>query len=1080
MTFQELLQHIRAQAFSERGKGDLFERAMRGFLKTYPLYESAFREVWLWNDFPYRSALSSKDTGIDLAALTFDGEYWAVQCKCYQEDRYIDKAEVDSFLSLSGKSFSAPTDTSPTDKPEVFRFSKRLWLSTTNRWTSDAENTIKDQSPEVLRLNLVDLEAAPVDWELLIKGDIGAKARKAKKRLRAHQAEAVEKVLEHFKLNDRAKLIMACGTGKTFTSLKIAENIGVEQNKGRVVLFLTPSIALLAQTLREWAGDAELALTPICICSDAGVSKKSLEEDASILDLALPASTDAENIVKQFKRAQAGQKEGLIVFFSTYQSIGVVQAAQRELAFEFDIIICDEAHRTTGITLKGEESSAFVKVHSIDNIRAKKRLYMTATPRLYHENSKTKAIEKEAVLASMDDEAVYGAEAHRIGFGEAVDRKLLSDYKVFVFVLDGAAELQDFLSQGETEISTDDVSKLIGCINALSKRSSSTADLIRFSDPKPMRRAVMFCPTIKASMAAARTFEKYKGEYYAKFPPDIKALLVSAEAHHIDGSMGMPKRSGELAWLKSVDIEKNECRILTNVRCLTEGIDVPTLDAVIFLSAKNSEIDVVQAVGRVMRTAHDKEYGYIIIPVIIPSDIAPEHALEDNARYKTLWSVLNALRAHDDRFDVFINKINLNIVKNPPNALRGDGSDEAGDDGGGDSRIIISLPPRVQFVQNAIYARMVEKVGNKQYWDRWAKDVTVIAEGYTARIRGLIAQDGQHRDAFNKFLTSLQEALNPSVDEAAAVEMLAQHYITKPVFEALFENYSFVESNPVSKALQGIVNILEELEEDRLKLTRFYESVRRRVEGIKSPKAKQAVITELYDKFFDAAFKKTTEKLGIVYTPVEIVDFINLSVAKIIKQEFNRSLSDEGVHILDPFTGTGTFIARLIESSLIEAAALPRKYKQEIHANEIVLLAYYIASVNIENAYHDACAQQAQGGYLPFDGVCFTDTFQLGEKEHSEIAYSQTLSGNFDRIIDQKAASIQVIIGNPPYSAGQKSANDDAKNEKYELLDARIAEHYAKGANAQNKNSLYDSYIRAFRWSTDRLRGQDGIIAFVT
>ena len=264
-------------------------------------------------------------------------------------------------------------------------------------------------------------------------------------------------------------------------------------------------------------------------------------------------------------------------------------------------------------------------------------------------------------------------------------------------------------------------------------------------------------------------------------------------------------------------------------------------------------------------------------------------------------------------------------------------------------------------------------------------------------------------------------------------------------------------------------------------MQRFYDSVRQRCEGIDNAPAKQKIIIELYDKFFKKALSKTVDKLGIVYTPVEIVDFINQSVADILKKEFRRSLSDENVHIIDPFTGTGTFIVRMIQSGLIKKEALARKYREELHANEIVLLAYYIASVNIENAYHDAMGEAA-GRYTPFSGICLTDTFQLYEDENGDVQqlkFSDAFPNNSDRLITQAKTPMQIVIGNPPYSKSQTNANDDAANEHYPNLEKRIADTYATEVKSNSKNSLYDSYVKSFRWASDRLGKTGGIIGFV-
>ncbi len=715
---------------------------------------------------------------------------------------------------------------------------------------------------------------------------------------------------------------------------------------------------------------------------------------------------------------------------------------------------------------------------------------MTATPRLYADESKKKAKEADAYLCSMDDEAMYGPEVFRIGFGEAADKNLLADYKVLVLTLSESqipAALQAAVANKNKEINADDASKLVGCINALSKRMLVDEGLLKASDPSPMRKAVAFCQNIKISKKISGVFNNFKDSYYDSLTQEERTEMVSVAAQHVDGTMPATTRDEKLAWLNASPADGNECRILTNVRCLSEGVDVPSLDAVLFLSARNSQIDVVQSVGRVMRIAPGKKFGYIIIPVLIPSNVSPEEALKDNKRFEVVWTVLNALRAHDDRFSAKVNKIELNRHKSADggSVLIGGipgGEEREQTEDGKKSPTQLPLPlPQIHELQNAIYARMVQKVGDKRYWEQWAADVAKIAQRYIERINRLIAVPGPHKQAFDEFLSGLQKNINPSVSAGEVVEMLAQHLITKPVFEALFENYSFVQNNPVSRSLQALVDLMEEqaMDKDTVVLSRFYESVKMRVSGIDNTEGRQRIIVELYDKFFKTAFPQTVERLGIVYTPVEVVDFINRSVADVLKEHFGRSLSDENVHILDPFTGTGTFIARMIESGVIAPEALPRKYAHELHANEIVLLAYYIASINIENAYH--ATQGENAAYTPFNGICLTDTFQLGETADANWLYAPALAQNSERVQAQQKAPIQVIIGNPPYSVGQKSANDDAQNQSYPKLEQRIAATYAAQSTATLKNSLYDSYIKAFRWASDRLdKAHGGVVAFVS
>lgn len=1103
-TFAQILNKFRQDAFSERDKGYRFERLMQAYLKTTTLYANLFEEVWLWTEFPFHDQFGGKDTGIDLVARTVEGEYWAIQCKCYAANAFINKPDVDTFLSTSGKRFETESG--------MTGFVQRLWISTTNKWNSTAEQTIRNQNPPVTRLNLIDLENDDVDWNSLEQGIFGIASRSKPFTIREHQQQAIDQTHAYFKIDEatgqpahtRGKLIMACGTGKTFTSLRIAEN----ETGGRgLVLFLVPSIALLGQTLRSWLQQAMEPMMAVCICSDPQVSKQTEKNDndtTSVVDLALPASTDVPSIIKQLQHARRHNAEGLTVVFSTYQSIDVISRAQQQLLKEtgdafgtFDLIICDEAHRTTGVTLKDETESAFVRVHNNDFLRAVRRIYMTATPRLYTDETKKRAEENSAVLCSMDDRSMYGDEIYRIGFGEAVKQELLSDYKVLILAVgekDITPTLQNALTREDGTIDADDPSKLIGCINALSKKVlGADEEFVKGSDPLPMRRAVAFCSSIKASKAIANAFTDYKDLYMEDIREEDRATMVDVVAHHVDGSMSATKRDEELMWLKEQPENERECRMLTNARCLSEGVDVPSLDAVVFISPKNSQVDVVQSVGRVMRRSEGKKYGYIIIPVVVPANAEGDKVLENHPNFKVVWTVLNALRAHDDRFNAEVNKIELS-KKKPKNILFGGvGASRKDEDqhSDGDSKpraesaaeqLATQLSMSFNDLQNVFYAKLVTKVGTKRYWELWARDIAQIAEQHIERIKALIADNGKHRRAFDQLIRGLHRNINPGLSEQDAIEMLSQHIISRPVFEALFENYQFAASNPISRSMQKMLDLLDDetkTEEEHQKLQKFYDYVRDTVGNIHEAEGRQRIIVELYDKFFKVASPRTVEKLGIVYTPVEVVDFIIRSVGYILQREFGRSLSDENVHILDPFTGTGTFITRLLQSGLISREALERKYGREIHANEIVLMAYYIASVNIENVFHDLMGPDTE--YRPFGGICLTDTFQLGEEAADENLYSEQFPTNSRRVIEQKKRRITVIVGNPPYSVGQKSANDNAQNQKYPALDSQIERTYAAETDANNKNSLYDSYIRAFRWASDRLDKKDGgVIGFIT
>ncbi len=1059
--FGELLDKLYYGALDTRDRGDKFERLMRSYLLTDRAY--SFSKVWLWNEYPERGNRS--DIGVDLVGVRADtGEKVAIQCKFKDPDKVIAKGDVDSFISASATA----------------EFGERLMVSTSlKELGGNTRKTIDNLDKPWSTVGLAQLADAPIDWsqfnldqpEHMVRTDDA-------KSPRPHQLQAMAAVKEGFESHDRGKLIMACGTGKTYTSLQILQE---QTPRDATVLFLVPSISLLSQTLTEWKRDASEEFRAFAVCSDVKVGKNTAD-DISSTDLALPATTSAERLITQLNRFP--DYAGRTVVFSTYQSIDVLHEAQQMGFPDFDLIVCDEAHRTTGATLAGQEDSTFVRVHDQSFIRGAKRLYMTATPRVFDEGTRKKAEENSVVVASMDDEALFGPEFHRLGFGEAVEGGLLSDYKVLVLAVDEAAitrQFQELLTDEDGQLSIDDVARMVGCWKGLSTRGSTQGGMDDDAAPHPgapapMRRAVAFASNIRESQRVVDALERVSEQLAQDNPQD---LLLRAE--HVDGTMNVAQRGGKLRWLEA-EPEQGECRILTNARCLSEGVDVPSLDAVMFLNPRNSQVDVVQSVGRVMRRAKDKDYGYIILPVGIPSGVAPEAALKDSKKYKVIWSVLNALRSHDDRFEAMVNHIDLNQDRDDrldviPVTVDDDSTVVVPTNEHGE-QTVLDLPfENAQEWRDAIYAKIVQKVGDREYWENWSATIAEVAAKHTERITALVTQDPapEVAEQFDTFVTALRANLNDGISVTDAISMLSQHLITKPVFDALFEGYDFAAHNPVSVVMQRMVDTLagNNLESETATLQSFYDSVQRRATGIDNPEGKQRIITELYENFFTKAFPKQADAMGIVYTPVEIVDFILRSVDELSRRHFGVGLTDRDVHVLDPFTGTGTFMVRLIESGIIEPHDLARKYAEELHATEIMLLAYYIAAINIEATYHGV-----QGGmYVPFEGIVLGDTFQMSEDK--DVIDSEVFTGNNSRAQKQLGADIRVIVGNPPYSVGQTSANDNNANLAYPTLDTRIRDTYAALGSGQNKNSLYDSYVRAMRWGSDRIGGR-GILAYVT
>ena len=1052
--FYGALNYLRENAGTEYEKGRYFERLIRAYLLEDPFYKRRFSEVYLWSEWAERRPeVDGVDIGIDLVAEERSGGFCAIQCKCYAEDKRVSKSDLEKFIMAS----------------EHNLYTARIFVDTGRSWSANLHRAIEGLDPPVQRISAADLASRPVQWpNLSHQAPEQIDYQLETFSLREHQKEAFDDVINRFKKVDRGKLIMACGTGKTFTALRIAERIA---GVGGRVLYLVPSIGLFAQAMREWAEQQDIPHRYIGICSDTKAGKAN--EDATLMELEFPVTTD-ETVISE--ALQKNDEDNMRVVFCTYHSLPKIEEAQNAGAPAFDIIFCDEGHRTTGIDRSDDNTSPFVLVHDNDRIRAKKRLYMTATPRLYTESAKTKAAQHSIDVYSMDDPETYGPEFHRLPFSTAVEKDLLSDYKVIILAMaeQGVNEtLHRYLSNGGSEVNINDATKIVGCWRALQnpERKSPDDDSIT-----PITRAIAFTNTIKSSENLVNHWNGIIDSAIENMPEDQLPENFKCETAHVDGKKNALERKRLIEWLKG-DTE-GVCRILSNARCLSEGIDVPALDAVLFMTPRNSHVDIVQAVGRVMRKAPGKEYGYIVLPVAIPPAVDPVEALNDNERFAAVWGVLRALRSHDDRLNAEINKIDLN--NEPTEIIIFDGDGDAAENGDGTlDPEQLQLP--VGIPAHEIFAKIVEKCGDRKYWESWAKDVADIFKRLVGRIENLLNDPDNEalQEWFDAFHTELKETINDAITRESAIDMMAQHIITRPVFEALFENYDFASGNPVANALNKLQNDFGEfgLENETRDLEGFYESVRMRARGLDNSEARQRVLLELYEKFFVTALKKEVERLGIVYTPIEVVDFILHSANEVLQDEFGRSLSDEGVHVLDPFTGTGIFLTRLLQSDIIQDADLERKYREELHANEIVLLAYYIATVNIEETFRGRRGEDSS--YEPFNGIVLTDTFNLNKKEDPTLFPKEWLPDNNERAERQQKFPIQVIVGNPPWSAGQRSSADDNQNVEYPELEERVRETYVEYSTANLRNSLYDTYKMAIRWASDRIEKQ-GIIAFVT
>ncbi len=1068
---------------NQRHKGSLFEKISMRFLREHDS-ANEYESIKLWSDWEGNN--KKADRGIDIVIQTTSKEYIAVQCKFHQ-----DKISWDNISNFTSKLQSGVGEV---------RFKKGIIIST-SRLSSNAleeiEN-IRSTGIDIEEITEEDFIYSQIDWE---KFDPAQSELPLcdKKTPRPHQKEAIEATEEYFSdpKNTRGKLIMACGTGKTYTSLKIMESLDP-----KITLFLAPSIALLSQTFREYAQEKSVPFYASIVCSDDKVGKSAKKsdddtDDIQLAELPLKPSTRLEDILNTYEKAQKENKRFII--FSTYQSALRIKEAQEKGLKEIDLIICDEAHRTVGAMFSSNErddKNAFTLCHSDENIKAKKRLYMTATPKVYSESSKAKAKEKDNVIYSMDDADTFGEEIYTLNFDKAIKSDLLTDYKVIILAvrsesLSGVTNsVNKKISQLEAKgtkldkklINNEFVCKIIGThkglarqdLIALDDENKEDKDLQHKEDQDPSQRVISFCKSIKTSKNIKDSFQTIMECYDEELKKNsFKNIEISID--HIDGTMNCKERLEKLEELN--EYKQNTCKVLSNARCLSEGVDVPALDSIVFFDGKSTMVDIIQAVGRVMRKAKNKKKGYIILPIALEeSEIQNLNEAVNNTNFKNIWKVLKALRSHDSSLvdeATFREKIKVFGSNDENNQNDEESQEDTTQKDPKQAQKPLFDAILLQDLADAMYNVMPTKLGDRNYWENFTKKTGKIARILNERLKNIF---GKNPEIFSHFLNSLRSAIHQNIKEDEALDMITAHILTKPIFDALFGGDS---KNPIAKALDKMVLKLSDLglEGETKDLKGLYESVKTQVAYAKSHKSQQELIKNLYNTFFKEAFRKQSEKLGIVYTPIEVVDFILRATNGLLKKHFNTDFNDENITIFDPFTGTGSFIARLLskENNLISDEALKEKFLKNCFAFDIVLLSYYIALINITQA-----AQSRDGSLKDFKNIALTDSLDYLEEKNNKgvFALFEDLKENKEVKSTMEKQDIRVIIANPPYSAGQKSQNDNNQNLSHPKLEKEVYETYGKNSTAQLDKTTRDTLIQSFRMASDVLKDK-GVLGFV-
>ena len=1076
-------------------QGRRFERLVQAALRAHPgeYGRERFEEVWLWNEWPDRTALGyGADIGIDIVARqtpAYGGGLCAVQCKFYE--RQVPTSGVDSFLAASATG----------------HFTSRLLVATA-RVSKNGMLKLRRADPRCEVLHTSEMDRWVDDWRDVIDTPEQLEIPPPPKHvLYPFQQAAVVRIADGFQGADRGQLILPCGTGKSLVALRAAERVA---GRGGRVLYLVPSIALIGQTMREWSRQREMPLRYLGVCSDPTAGRRASKQAdvaGDLTELAIPVTTDPKKLAAEF--AKPAPEDAMQVVFSTYQSSPQIKAAQEQAGTEavFDLIICDEAHRTTGIeeSKQGLGVSPFRIVHDDEHIPSRKRLYMTATPRVFTERQKKKITDPafEGDSYSMADPETFGERFYEMEFSEAVEGEYLTDYEVLVITASEEAYLQslanvglshEVLVQESTNLALDDAVKLAGCWDALASPATTVVEEGRrpgqvFEEGgEPARSAIAFTNLVRTSETAAAVWPKVVDALARQRPaPDGNrggggaSPYLLLDVDHVDGSTPAAERTDLLEKLRGSREAPGlkggapTCRVLSNARVLTEGVDVPSLDAVLFLNSRTSTVDITQAVGRAMRLAPGKEKGYIIIPVVVPDGAPPQEMLK-SSDFKTVWEVVRALRSHDSRVEYYVSNASA-WAKNAPLRI----SHRLGRDDGDEHEQRMQQQLQLQ-LHHGIASMVVEKVGDKQMYPRWGQRAADVCRQVQTRVNELVERGGA-RPAFERFLAGIRSSIGDHITRRQAQEMVAQHVVTIPIFEAMLAGSGFAHQNPVSREIERLLETFAGLgvsfEEELAPLTRAYQQMSNAFEGAVTSADRVDILREVYNGFFHAAMKDTVKRVGIVYTPVQIVDFMVRSAAAICQKEFGRSIGSENLHVLDPFAGTGTFLARLIEMKdedgnyLISPEDLDRKYKEELHANELILLAYYIAAIKIEEAKHSRDAEGAdeeEVTFEPYMKICLSDTFLTSPEQEEFGIFSQNIRGRRE----QDATPMTVVLANPPWSSGQKDAGDDNPNLEYEDVGRRVEETYIVKhkeitGRAPGGNASGNLYVKALRWCSDRI-----------
>ncbi len=1000
-----------------------------------------------WYTYAKQNGLSGQDVGIDLVVYK-NGEAYAVQCKNWE--RTVGINDLLSFLHRAKKE----------------GFKKAIIVA--DKISTRVEEEIKDFDLDVTFIKAADVKQYANSYE-------ESTIVKQKLTPLPHQQRAIEAVLKGFEKYDRGKLIMPPGTGKTYTSIKIAEEL--VGDKGWI-LFLAPSIALLDQTIREYHLKSTYQVNAYAVVSDNkvgkvnGKKKTEIDDDENnIIDttnwhklslLSYPATTTARELIKNLNF----EPNKLNVIFATYQSLDVLIEAHGLGLPEFELVICDEAHRTAGVRRKGAEESVFKKVHYNEHIKAKKRLYMTATPKIVEVKDSDEA-DQIAALYNMNDPELFGSTFFEYTFMQATNDGVILPYTLLLLFVDRRKkkllqkEFQEYLQQ-ERALNVDYATKLKALEDFILGNAVDEKDRPIRVKPKC---GIIFTNRVKRAKEISKEYKR------------VISVSSKISIDYIEGLMSAYDKARLIKWLG--EGKEDDVHILANAKVLTEGIDVPALSFITFFDPKSSVVDVVQAVGRAVRKAPGKKRGYVILPILVNDDSEETKEKIDKSTFKIIWQVISALQSMDETLIAKMRALFIDPKKEKTEEtfepLQEDKTEEVEESRENEIKLGIlgGQSLELQELRNFIIPKIVKifRLAHEFIAD-WTSEATKLAK----EIKGILEYETQQPESSVKAkIAQLREKLKAmfgyeelNIEDKKLIAIITQYIIAKPILDALF----FDKKSEVEKVLDSLFDEFKYfVENNSERLQYFYQRATNKAKAIVNNDERQEFIRLLFTNFFNNVFKEVAKESGIAYTPIEVVNFAVYMTNELAKNHLRKTLGDEDVHIVDPFAGTGSFIASVIDMITPEEARA-KVERGEIRAADIELLPYLILLKNIQ----DTLERKMDDPPL-FDDALWTDSLYFLSEEKAGLLDINPLKEHAKK---HKQKPIHIVVTNPPWRGFREDKENESEVFIPTTIAKRIEETYMKYAIAMQIKGLgkyNDPYIQTLRILTDKVK--EGIVAMV-